>query len=53
MTCGQRLQAVIIPEGGHHLDLFFSNEEDPDSVTEARTVEADCIEQWIDEYHKD
>ena len=46
------VQAVIIPEGGHHLDLFFSNDADPDSVTQARAVEVASIKQWIEEYHQ-
>lgn len=46
------MQVVIIPEGGHHLDLFFSNDADPDSVTQARAVEVASIKQWIEEYHQ-
>lgn len=43
------LIAVIIPEGAHHLDLMFSNELDPPSVSEARNIEAQYIAKWIDE----
>jgi lysosomal Pro-X carboxypeptidase len=45
------VQAVIIPEGGHHLDLFFSNPKDPKSVEKAREVEMHNIKQWIKEFH--
>ena len=35
--------ALIIEDGAHHLDLFFPNEADPDSVLAAREVEKDMI----------
>ena len=41
--------AVIIPEGAHHLDLMFSNPQDPASVTHARQVELQHIQKWIDQ----
>jgi hypothetical protein len=45
------MQAVIIPEGGHHLDLMFSTPHDPTSVRQARRHEKHQISRWIDEYH--
>lgn len=45
------MQAVIIPDGAHHLDLMFSNPLDPLTVKAARTIELDNIERWIEEYH--
>jgi len=39
--------AVIIPEGAHHLDLFFSNPSDPPSVVSARLTELNHIRSWI------
>ena len=45
------VQAVIIPEGGHHLDLFFANDADPASVTEARRVEVENMHKWVSGYH--
>lgn len=39
--------AILIPEGGHHLDLFFSNSEDPESVRFARAFELAQISKWI------
>ena len=39
--------AVIIEDGAHHLDLFFSNAADPPSVTSARAVELAHIARWV------
>jgi lysosomal Pro-X carboxypeptidase len=44
------LVALIIPEGAHHLDLMFSNDNDPPSVTEVRRQERDWIKRWINEH---
>lgn len=38
---------VLIPEGGHHVDLFFENEADPKSVKEAREVEREQMRRWV------
>jgi hypothetical protein len=46
------VQAVIIPDGAHHLDLMFSNPEDPLTVRVARKIELDNIQRWIDEFHE-
>jgi lysosomal Pro-X carboxypeptidase len=40
------LPVVFIPEGAHHLDLFFSNPADPPSVTAARTAEMGYVREW-------
>jgi len=39
--------AVVIPEGAHHLDLFFSDPEDPESVKQARRTELAHVAKWI------
>lgn len=39
--------ALIIPEGGHHLDLFFSTPEDPPSVLEVRRQQVANIRAWV------
>jgi len=44
--------ALLIPEGAHHLDLRGANENDPDSVKEAREIEQKFIKKWIDQAHK-
>lgn len=48
-SISETLVAVIIPEGGHHLDLFFSHPDDPASVKEARNIEEEHIARWIKE----
>jgi lysosomal Pro-X carboxypeptidase len=40
---------AIMPEGAHHLDLFFSNAMDPDSVIATRAVEIAAIRSWLQE----
>ena len=40
---------VLIPEGGHHVDLFFEDEADPPSVKEAREVERQQMRRWVAE----
>ena len=42
--------AFIIPEGAHHLDLFFSNPQDPPSVTQVRKQEVAQIRKWVAEF---
>ena len=44
--------ALILEYGGHHTDLMYSSEADPPSITEARRVERDYIEQWIAEWRR-
>ena len=41
------VQIAIMPEGAHHLDRFFSNDLDPDSVRHARATEIDAIRSWL------
>lgn len=38
---------VLIAEGGHHVDLFFEDEADPQSVKEAREVEREHMRRWV------
>ena len=40
------VQSVVIDLGAHHLDLMFSDDNDPASVIEARQVEAAAIKRW-------
>ncbi|XP_050441627.1 lysosomal Pro-X carboxypeptidase-like isoform X2 [Adelges cooleyi] len=46
------VQAVIMPDAAHHLDLRASNAEDPQSVTEARKYYKKTIKRWVDGYRK-
>jgi hypothetical protein len=41
--------ALIIEFGGHHTDLMYSDEKDPDCVTKARQVEKEYIAKWIEQ----
>ena len=43
------LTAVVLPFGGHHLDLFFPTDQDPRGAVAARTVEINEIRKWIQE----
>ena len=45
-----KLPAIVIQEGAHHLDLRSSNPQDPSSVIKARLNEIDIIQSWIDEW---
>lgn len=46
------LIALIIPEGAHHLDLFFSTKSDPNSVIMVRKEQLAQIRKWMDDYNK-
>ena len=41
--------ALVIPEGGHHLDLMFSNAADPPSVVAVREAQRAAMRAWIAE----
>eukprot|EP01064_Diplonema_japonicum_P037586 TRINITY_DN8842_c0_g1_i1.p1 TRINITY_DN8842_c0_g1~~TRINITY_DN8842_c0_g1_i1.p1 ORF type:complete len:499 (+),score=92.10 TRINITY_DN8842_c0_g1_i1:48-1499(+) len=41
------ITSITIPLGAHHLDLFFSNPQDPQCVLDARKLELDHIESWL------
>ena len=43
------LIALIIPEGGHHLDLFFPTPQDPPSVVQVRAQQLFYMKKWIAE----
>lgn len=43
------LTAVVLPFGGHHLDLFFPTDQDPEGAVAARMVEENEIRKWIQE----
>jgi len=42
--------ALIIPFGGHHTDLMYSSDSDPECVTEGRKIEERFIARWIDHW---
>lgn len=41
--------ALVIDLGAHHVDLFFSDPNDPPVITEARALEERLIRQWCQE----
>lgn len=43
------LVAVVIPGAAHHLDLFFSNENDTDEVIAVRALEMEHVRKWVEE----
>uniref|UniRef100_A0A7S2TM05 Uncharacterized protein n=1 Tax=Lotharella oceanica TaxID=641309 RepID=A0A7S2TM05_9EUKA len=43
--------ALILDLGAHHLDLFFSDPNDPPCVTEARAIEEGHIKAWLEDYY--
>lgn len=45
----ESLIAVVIPEAAHHLDFFFSHENDTDAVIAARELEMAHVRKWIKE----
>lgn len=45
----ESLIALIIPDGAHHLDLFFSTPEDPQSVRDVRASQLHYMKIWIAE----
>ena len=45
------LAAVSIPNGAHHLDFFWSRDDDDEDVRRARTEETALVRRWIQEKH--
>jgi lysosomal Pro-X carboxypeptidase len=43
------LLAILIAEAAHHLDLFFSHENDTQAVISARQIEMNQVNKWIHE----
>jgi lysosomal Pro-X carboxypeptidase len=41
------LQTIIIEESAHHLDLRAPNEDDPQSVVDARKSHIQQIQKWL------
>uniref|UniRef100_A0A0E0MCM6 Lysosomal Pro-X carboxypeptidase n=1 Tax=Oryza punctata TaxID=4537 RepID=A0A0E0MCM6_ORYPU len=45
--------ALVEPKGGHHVDLRFSNEEDPEWLKKVRRKEMRIIADWLKQYYSD
>ena len=41
--------SVEVAEGGHHLDLMWSNPADPQSVVDVRALELAYVSKWEQE----
>lgn len=41
---------VLIERGGHHLDLFFSTDQDPPEASVARQFEVSEMQRWVASY---
>lgn len=46
------LVSILIPDGAHHLDLRYSNDDDPPSVRAARALEVMYFQKWISQAKK-
>ena len=45
------LEAVHLPNGAHHLDFFWSRDDDEEDVRRARVKETALVRRWIAEKH--
>jgi lysosomal Pro-X carboxypeptidase len=41
------VRSLLIAQGAHHLDLMFSNPQDPQCVKDARKTEVNQITKWV------
>ena len=48
-SLSESLVAIVIKESAHHLDLFWSHPEDPESVRIAREQERSYMHLWVNE----
>jgi hypothetical protein len=42
--------ALVMAYGGHHTDFMFASDLDPPDIREARRIEKQYIQRWIDEW---
>ncbi|KAI9076430.1 hypothetical protein K1719_041665 [Acacia pycnantha] len=49
----QSLVAIVAKQGAHHVDLRFSDKEDPQWLKDVRKQEVDIISSWISQYYQD
>eukprot|EP00050_Salpingoeca_kvevrii_P015465 m.47091 g.47091 ORF g.47091 m.47091 type:complete len:173 (-) comp6339_c0_seq2:53-571(-) len=50
-TTERDISSITISESAHHMDLFFNDPQDPQSVRTARAYEVERIRKWIAEYN--
>lgn len=49
---GAGVKVVMMDQAAHHLDLFFEHPLDPQDVLDARRVEMDMVESWVDQAYR-
>jgi hypothetical protein len=51
LTDDGSLKSLILDLGAHHLDIMFSDDNDPECAQVAREVELGAITDWIDQFN--
>ena len=49
---GAGVKVIMMDQAAHHLDLFFAHPLDPPDVLDARRVEMDMVEAWVDQAYQ-
>ncbi|CAM9700055.1 unnamed protein product [Pylaiella littoralis] len=49
---GSGVKVIMMDQAAHHLDLFFEHPLDPPDVLDARKVEMDMVEEWVDKAYR-
>lgn len=49
---GAGVKIIMMDQAAHHLDLFFEHPLDPKDVLDARRVEMDMVETWVDQAYR-
>ncbi|ETO33033.1 hypothetical protein RFI_04075 [Reticulomyxa filosa] len=49
LNLSQTITSIVIPDSGHHIDLFFSNPDDTAAVKNAREYELTQIKEWTEQ----
>lgn len=49
---GAGVKVIMMDQAAHHLDLFFEHPLDPQDVLDARRVEMDMVESWVNQAYQ-
>ncbi|RZC90821.1 hypothetical protein C5167_028651 [Papaver somniferum] len=52
-SISKSIVAIVAKQGAHHVDLRFSDKEDPKWLQDVRKKEIHIIRKWIDQYYHD
>ncbi|MCL7032962.1 hypothetical protein MKW94_015338 [Papaver nudicaule] len=52
-SISKSIVAIVARKGAHHVDLRFSDKEDPKWLQDVRKKEIHIIQKWIDQYYHD